>query len=115
MQATVFCRTTDKDVQSFYLRANGKEYFLFSQAFRRSNKNFFAKGYRLADKVDYSKVTSTTVRNTLEKLPSYIRYIETEYGIALYEKRKEKEKPSKTKSPYKREQWNWRLSDWDVA
>ena len=90
MKAKVFCKTVAKGRQAFYVNANGKEYFLFEQDFRASNKKFFRKGYYLTDKVDYSKIISTAVRNTLSKIPIYVKYIEAEYGIAIYEKTKAK-------------------------
>lgn len=44
MQATVFCKTTAKATQSFFVKVGGKEYFLFQQDFRKSNKEFFRNG-----------------------------------------------------------------------
>ena len=115
MQAKVFCKTVAKGRQAFYLNANGKDYFLFEQDFRKSNKEFFSKGYYITDKVDYSRVRSTSVRNTLKKLPSYIKYIETEYGVSVYKKTKLKEKPQKTKVAYKRVPFIWNQYNWEVA
>ena len=43
MQATVFCKTTAKATQSFFVKVGGREYFLFQQDFRKSNKEFFRK------------------------------------------------------------------------
>ena len=114
MQTKVYCRTVAKGRQAFYVNANGKEYFLFEQDFRASNKEFFKKGYYLTDKVDYSKVRSTAVRMTLEKLPSYIRYIESEYGVSIYEKTKKKLE-TKHRNPYKRATFRWQDYAWEVA
>lgn len=44
MQATVFCKTTAKATQSFFVKVGGREYFLFEQDFRKSNKEFFRNG-----------------------------------------------------------------------
>ena len=41
--------TVAKGEQAFYLVANGVKYFLFNQAFRRSNKDVFEKGISLFD------------------------------------------------------------------
>ena len=115
MQAKVFCKTVAKGRQAFYLNANGKDYFLFEQDFRRSNKEFFKNGYYLTDRVDYTRVRSEATRRTLEKLPSYIRYIEFEYGISIYEKTKRKEKREKIKVAYKRTPFLWNQYNWEVA
>lgn len=88
MKATVYCRTTAKGVQSFYIRAEGKTYFLFQQDYRVSNRDYFRKGVRLDDLGRYAGAHSASVRKTLDKLPAYIRYIEKEYGIAVYERTK---------------------------
>ena len=115
MQAKVYCKTVAKGIQAFYVNANGKEYFLFEQDYRVSNKEFFRHGYYITDKVDYSKVTSTAVRKTLKKLPSYVKYVEKEYGISIYEKTKLKEKCQKLKTPYKRTPFLWNQYNWEVA
>ena len=115
MQAKVYCKTVAKGRQAFYVNANGKEYFLFEQDFRASNKEFFKKGYYLTDKVDYTRVRSEATRRTLEKLPSYIRYIESEYGVSIYEKTKRKEKREKIKVAYKRTPFLWNQYNWEVA
>ena len=90
MQATVFCKTTAKATQSFFVKVGGREYFLFQQDFRKSNKEFFRNGVGVHAINNYSSVHSTAVKKTLDKLPSYIRYIEKEYDVAIYEKTKKK-------------------------
>ena len=114
MKATVFCRTTAKGIQSFFVKANGKDYYLFQQAFRVSNKEYFAKGVSVDSLGKYDGVRSAAVRKTLDKLPSYIRYVEKECDLGIYEKDK-KEQRNKKKTPYKRT--NFKIEDymWDVA
>ena len=72
MQATVFCKTTAKATQSFFGKVGGREYFLFEQDFRKSNKEFFRNGVGVHAINNYSSVHSTAVKKTLDKLPSYI-------------------------------------------
>lgn len=115
MQAKIYCKTESKGKQTFYVSLRDREYFLFEQDFRRSNKDFFKNGYYLTDNVDYSKVRSTSVRKTLEKLPSYVKYVESEYGIVVYEKTKLKEKPQKIKTKHKRTPFLWQKYEWDIA
>ena len=86
MQATVFCKTTAKATQSFFVKVGGRDYFLHS----------------------------TAVKKTLDKIPSYIRYIEKEYDVAIYEKTKKKLE-TKKKNPYKRDTFRWQDYAWEVA
>ena len=114
MQATVFCKTTAKATQSFFVKVGGRDYFLFQQDFRKSNKEFFRNGVGVHAINNYSGVHSTAVRKTLDNLPSYIRYIEKEYDVAIYEKTKKKLE-TKKKNPYKRDTFRWQDNAWEVA
>lgn len=80
---TVFCRTTNKGEQSFYLLVDRAEYYLFTQGYRRSNKKYFERGISLEDLYKFSRTNSTSARMTLEKLQKFIPYIEKEYGLVL--------------------------------
>lgn len=90
MKNFIYCTTTAKGEQSFYLTAQGTKYFLFAQAYRRSNKEVFEQRISLYDLRKLKKHCSYSVRHTAEKLPVYIRYIEQEYGILIMEKTKRK-------------------------
>ncbi len=114
MQAKIFCRTVAKGKQSFYMTVNGQNYFLFTQDYRVSNKEYFQNGVSISEINNYSGVHSTAVRKTLDKLHSYIKYIEKEYEIAVFKKTKEAQRKKKT-NQYKREQFLWRNVDWEVA
>ena len=83
MKNYIYCTTTAKGEQSFYLMEQGTKYFLFVQAFRRSNKEVFEQGISLFDLRKLKKHCSFSVRHTAEKIPAYIRYIEQEYGISV--------------------------------
>ena len=76
--------------------AQGTKYFLFVQAYRRSNKEVFGQGISLFDLKKLKKHCSYSVRHTIQKLPAYIRYIEQECGIIVMEMTKRKQ--SKTKN-----------------
>ena len=43
MANTIYCETTAKGVQSFFINANGETHFLFSQNFRRGVKEYFER------------------------------------------------------------------------
>lgn len=114
MKAKITCRTTEKGIQTFYVNVDGKQYFLFSQKYRRSVKEHFWNGITINQINDYSNVTSHSVKRTLDKLPSYIHYIEKEYDVAIYKKTKNKNERKKNK-PYKREQFLWQNYIYEVA
>lgn len=104
MQAKVYCVTTKRNTQSFYVSIGGKEYFLFSQGYRTSNKEYFENGVTLEDMGNYNH--SLAVRKTLDKLPTYLRYVEKEYGIEIYQKDK-KNKRNNNNKIYKKGMKEW--------
>ena len=84
MKTNVYCLNTDKGVHSFYLEANGETHYLFSQTFRHGVKEYFGQGVHIDAAMDFSRAkNNTAVINTMRKLPSYIKYIEKEYGIVV--------------------------------
>lgn len=88
MQAKVFCKTVAKGIQAYYVSVDGNSIYLFQQNYRVSNKEFFSNGVVVHALGKFRNVHSTSVRNTLEKIPSYLRYVEKEYGVEIYEKTK---------------------------
>jgi hypothetical protein len=98
----IYSRTTDKDLQTFYLVNNGKEYYLFTQKFYRGVKNYFHNKVLLNDALDMTKTNrDTALIRTKAKLPMYIKYIEKEYGIFVLENSIKKK--AKTRSyPFER-------------
>jgi hypothetical protein len=91
MKNYIYCTTTAKGEQTFYLMAQGKKYFLFVQAYRRSNKEVFEQRISLFDLRKLKKHCSYSVRHTATKLPAFIRYIEQEYGVHVLEMTKRKQ------------------------
>ena len=41
MKAKVFCKTVDKGVQAFYVKVDGKDYFLFRRCVQPTANLFF--------------------------------------------------------------------------
>jgi hypothetical protein len=98
MANMIFCKTTAKGVQSFYVNANGETHYLFSQSFRRGVKNYYERGVYINEAINFTKAKgNTAVVHTMEKLPAYIRYIEREYGIAVLRKTARKNQERKKK------------------
>ena len=84
MKPNVYCVTTSKGVHSFYLEACGEIHYLFSQGYKRGVSKYYGKGVNINDALDPSRAKrNTAVLKTMSKMPSYIRYIEKEYGIEV--------------------------------
>lgn len=98
MQTKIYCRSVAQDVHEFYLVADNSKYYLFEQRFVMANHRYFKDGIAVEDLGDFSKATAVTVRNTLEKLPKYVKKVEKRYGLTL--SRKKETKPQK-KEKYK--------------
>lgn len=112
MKNYIYCTTTAKGEQTFYLMAQGTKYFLFVQAFRRSNKNIFGHGVSLFDLRKLKKNCSFSVRHTATKLPAYIRYVEQESGISVMEITKRKQTKTKNRKTRLADDCSF---DWEVA
>lgn len=87
MKATIFCRATDKGIHTFYLRSEGCDYYLFRQNYRRGVDEYFKGGVVLERAIDFGKSRQNeAIQRTMQKLPSYIKYIEKEYEIQILNK-----------------------------
>ena len=86
MKNSIICKTTAKGKQSLYLKVNGKEYFLFSQSFRKSVRDYYRNAVTIDRALDYSASTSLAVSKAMEKLRVYIPYVEKEYGVRVLNK-----------------------------
>ena len=99
MANTIYCETTAKGIQSFFINANGETHFLFSQNFRRGVKEYFERGVRIDEAINFARAKGdNAVMRTMEKLPSYIRYVEREYGMEVLRKTARKNQTYKRKS-----------------
>lgn len=96
MNATVFSKITAPREQSLYLKVNGREFYLFSQNYRRAVKEYYSTPITLERALDYSCSNGLPVRKTMEKLRAYIPYIEMEYGVNVLKKTKKAQRPKKT-------------------
>ena len=64
--------------------ASGETHFLFSQDYRRGANEYFRNGVRLDDALNFSRAKGdNAIKRTMEKLPSYIKYIEREYDLEI--------------------------------
>ena len=111
MNAKVICKELKRGTLSFYAIVKGKEYFLFQQEFKKTVYDYFMNGVNVSLTGDYSIAHSHTVRKTLDKLPSYLRYVEKEYDIEIYKKTTQAKSVKKSK-PYKRQAFRWQDYGW---
>lgn len=105
---TIFCKTTNKGEQSFYIDSDRSLYYLFSQKFCRSNKDYFERGVRLDKIYDFSHVHSAAIIATMEKLQKYVLQIEKQEGLVIRRQTEKKyfgcrPQPQQTK----RERYGW--------
>lgn len=73
----------------------GKEYYLFTEKCRKCTTDYFKDGIPVAKLGDFSKAYGIPVKKTLTKLPIYIKYVEKEMGIVVYNKIHNKKKKFK--------------------
>lgn len=89
MKSMIYCKPTERGVHSFYLVTEGREYFLFLQKYRKGVQKYFNKGVSLNRAMNYSKAhNDIALERTMTKLPMYIKYIEKEYDIEVFEQTK---------------------------
>ena len=91
MKTMIYCETPEKAVHAFYMLNEGEIYYLFSQDYRKGVQDFYHKGVRLDESLDYSKAhKDTAIERTMSKSPMYIKYIEKEYGMEVLERTKKR-------------------------
>ncbi len=115
MTNIIYCRTVAKGIQSFYVTVEGRDYYLFSQNFRKSNKEFYRNGVIVDRALNHSLSRSTSVRKTMTKLVPYIRYIEQEYDLEILRKTIKNNEKKRNKKSSKRDLFRWQDYMCEVA
>lgn len=91
MKTMIYCEPTERGVHSFFLVNDGHEYYLFSQDYRKSVQEYYSKGVLLNESMDFSRShKDSAIVRTMSKIPMYVKYIEKEYGIEIFEQTKKK-------------------------
>ena len=87
MKTNVICKIDAQGKHSFYLNVAGERYYLFQQNFYRGVNEYYKNGVSLdlAMSFAHSHKDNAIIR-TMQKLPVYIRYIEKEYSITVFNK-----------------------------
>lgn len=89
MKATILCEISEKGIHTFYLLTCEQRYYLFNQDFRKGVHEYFSRGVLINDAMDYSKShKDNAVVKTMSKIPMYVKYIEKEYAIEIFERTK---------------------------
>ena len=90
-KSSIYCKTTSKGIQSFYVRVQGQTYFLFSQNYRRGVGDYFGNSVSIDKALQHSGAKGDrALLHTMEKLPAYIKYVEREYGLRVFRKTQSK-------------------------
>lgn len=88
--ANVYCKSLGFNQVGFFLRVNGKEYYLFKQRYYKSLWDYFSGGADIDMLFSKAGKHSYAVREAKLKLPSYIAYVEREEGVQVLAKSKRK-------------------------
>jgi hypothetical protein len=89
MKEIIYCEPTDRGVHNFYLLCDEKSYYLFSQDYRKGVQEYFARGVSINESMKFSKAhNDSAITRTMSKIPIYVKYIEKEYAIEVYEQTK---------------------------
>jgi hypothetical protein len=82
----IFCRRRG-EMHEFYISADGTEYYLFTQAFRRSVDEYYRQGVIIDKAISHGiGRKDRAIHKTMDKLKLYIRYIEAQEEIVLLRK-----------------------------
>lgn len=81
------CERTKGGMHTFYMTTKGKQYYLFTQKYRKGVDNYFKNAVTLEKAQNRKKAKGdTAILRTMDKIPMYIRYAEKENGIAALKK-----------------------------
>ena len=86
MSAKIYCRTTAKGIQTYYLTDGKRDYYLFNSTFHKSNKEFFSHGKFIQEVLAAKRHVSASVRRVSVRIISMVKYIEGEYGLCVLHK-----------------------------
>lgn len=90
MQTKIFCKINRSGQLDFYIAVDDERYFLFEQSYRKTVMAYFGNGVSFNQSMRFAGSTSYAVRNVMEKLPLYVKYVEKEYGVSVFEQTKRK-------------------------
>ena len=87
MNKMVYCRSTAHNVSSFYLRCDGRDYYLFSQNFKRIVHDYYSGGVTITSAIRPGRRDiSETIYRTMDKIRKNVVYLEKEYDLEVFNK-----------------------------
>ena len=89
MMNKVYCKMNSKGQHTFFLRAFGEDYYLFSQKFNKKVDLRFGKGMCIDEALNRG-VNNHIIRKTAEKILHYLGVVEKENNVIFLEKRARK-------------------------
>lgn len=85
----ITCKTRSNQTLDFFLVDNRKEYYLFTQKRYRVVEEYFKNGVTLDEAIRHGKVKNNCrLHKVKSKLPVYIKYLESESGMAFLDQTK---------------------------
>ena len=82
----IICKATKHGKQNFFLLNGMDEYFLFNEDFKKGVHDYYFRGVRLDDANNFSKCKrNTALMKTMSKIPMYVKYLEREHGLEIFE------------------------------
>lgn len=98
-KAFIYCQNSVAGKLSFYLTTpENREYYLFTQNFNAIVYRVFQNGITLDQALDFSNSKRHLIlQKTMEKLPSYIRFLEKEYNFVVLKQSMKKDRTKKTR------------------
>lgn len=84
MKTTIYCKPTNNGILSFFLIMGANEFFLFNQSYRKGVNEYYGKGVLVDEAINHSKAhKDTAIIRTMDKIPMYVKYVESEYDIKV--------------------------------
>lgn len=85
--AMIYCTKQTNGKLNFYVEVKGKVLYLFTQSFHVDVHSYYSKRRTLNEALDFSRGHySRSMAKVMEKLPSYLRYVEQEEDLILLRK-----------------------------
>ncbi len=85
-KTVVYCVREINNKISFFIKADGRDHYLFSQKFYLSVFEFYKSGQLLQNALKSKNRCAHSLNKTAEKLIPYIRFIEQSEGLTILKK-----------------------------
>ena len=87
MKATIYCKNVQEGKLSFYVDVQGEHHYLFSRNFTTGVMKYFESPKTVEEAMDFSSAKrNRAIQRTMDKLPTYLKFVEREYGVEVFRK-----------------------------